>query len=644
MSERTLVTAAEVARLAGVGRAAVSNWRRRYGDFPRPAGGTDTSPTFRLSEVRRWLAEQGKTTSMSGVDLVWHELDSLPGETATILARAGDHLAGRVTRPPLPDEIRAALDDLAAEIGAENAFERLIRRFVEAYSRQLAVTAPALAELMVELAEITQGALADPACGTGSLLRAAPSGVLVQGQELDTGLGALARTRLGFRDGPHVVHVGDSLRANALGQSTADAVVCNPPFNVRHWGFDDLQYDGRWVYGLPPRGESELAWVQHCLALLRPGGRAVLLLPPGVAARRSGRGIRAELLRRGVLRAVVALPAGAASPLSLSMHLWVLEQPGVRPAGDDLLLVDAAAGGPARIDDIGWPEVHARIRRAVHGERDEGVSRTVPVIELLDDDVDVSPARHLRSPQLDVAGLDTGRRRLRELVTELGDLVPGEVVAAGRAAPRAFVTLGELTRSGALLLRQHGGRLPTVPDGPGVPVLTARDVATGRPPGERLPAGEVEPLDSIRLQAGDVIVPLVASRPAATVMEEPGALLGPHLYLLRPDPARLDPWFLAGFLRSSTTLRSAASLSGTYRLDIRRTEVPRIPLEEQRRFGEAFRQLVTFQQLLEHGAALGHEVTQALLDGIAAGVVEPCATQRQRPATRSENGDMEDES
>ena len=36
MPEDATVTAADIARLAGVGRAAVSNWRRRHPDFPRP--------------------------------------------------------------------------------------------------------------------------------------------------------------------------------------------------------------------------------------------------------------------------------------------------------------------------------------------------------------------------------------------------------------------------------------------------------------------------------------------------------------------------------------------------------------------------------------------------------------------------------
>jgi phage terminase Nu1 subunit (DNA packaging protein) len=55
-----LVTGSEIARIAGVTRAAVSNWRRRYDDFPAPAGGGANSPLFDLDAVQAWLDKQRK--------------------------------------------------------------------------------------------------------------------------------------------------------------------------------------------------------------------------------------------------------------------------------------------------------------------------------------------------------------------------------------------------------------------------------------------------------------------------------------------------------------------------------------------------------------------------------------------------------
>ncbi|MGW5849862.1 hypothetical protein ACWFQ8_18225 [Streptomyces sp. NPDC055254] len=46
-------------RIAGVGRAAAANWRRRHVGFPASVGGTETSPEFDRSAVVAWLLAHG---------------------------------------------------------------------------------------------------------------------------------------------------------------------------------------------------------------------------------------------------------------------------------------------------------------------------------------------------------------------------------------------------------------------------------------------------------------------------------------------------------------------------------------------------------------------------------------------------------
>ncbi|MFB7942970.1 hypothetical protein [Streptomyces sp. NPDC056049] len=55
-----VVLLADAARIAGVGRAAVVNWRRRHPDFPTPVGGTPVHPTFTRSAVTAWLLDHDK--------------------------------------------------------------------------------------------------------------------------------------------------------------------------------------------------------------------------------------------------------------------------------------------------------------------------------------------------------------------------------------------------------------------------------------------------------------------------------------------------------------------------------------------------------------------------------------------------------
>lgn len=67
-----LVAPSDIAELAGVTRAAVSNWRKRRADFPEPAGGTVAKPLFNRSSVENWLVANGhKLRRDSGELAVW---------------------------------------------------------------------------------------------------------------------------------------------------------------------------------------------------------------------------------------------------------------------------------------------------------------------------------------------------------------------------------------------------------------------------------------------------------------------------------------------------------------------------------------------------------------------------------------------
>lgn len=125
-----------------------------------------------------------------------------------------------------------------------------------------------------------------------------------------------------------------------------------------------------------------------------------------------------------------------------------------------------------------------------------------------------------------------------------------------------------------------------------------------------------------------MVVPVIARQLTALVVSTEGALLGPGLYLLRPNPAVLDAWFLAGQLRTSTNERQASSLSGTLRFDVRRAQVRRVSRDEQGAYGEAFRRLDAFESAMRQAAALGAELVRLTADGLARGAVRPDGERR----------------
>ncbi|WFE53606.1 N-6 DNA methylase [Micromonospora sp. WMMD1155] len=632
MQENPTITAASIARLAGVGRAAVSNWRKRHPDFPAPVGGTTASPEFDLIQVEQWLRTQGKLPELATADRLWRHLAAASDSPAAGLAAVGALLLARQRgsrsvsvdaqlAPLLPD-----VDALADELGPQGAFDELWQRFSAPGPGRPFATPDALADLMIGLANVGGGSVLDPAAGSGAILRAAvrAGSTSVYGQELDDDLARLAGLWLALHDVPGEVSTGDSLRADAFAGRAVDAVVCHPPFGASNWGDDELGHDPRWIVGTTPRTEPELAWVQHALAHLRVGGHSVLLMPPTVASRRAGKRIRGELLRRGHLRAVIALPPGVAAPHGVPLHLWVLRRAATdAPPPARALLIDAAVGDLA---DTG-PRVLAVWRAfaaAPDGDVEEaGFARAVPVIELLDEEVDLTPARRQPAVVGEASGehLVRTRERLAAVVRELPGLMP-QVTPAPDGPDGLFLTVGELAKTGALQLigPVRAGTSTPAPDGP--LVLTVQDVLAGLEA-----SGRVDDRfgQEIPLAVGDVVVPMIARQIVPRVVTEEGALLGRNLYLLRPSPAALDPWFLAGQLRTSANEKQSSSLSGTMRFDIRRAQVRRLSLDGQRIHGDAFQRLVAFESAIRQAATLGAELAQLTADGLARGVLRPDA-------------------
>jgi methylase of polypeptide subunit release factors len=662
------VTAADISRLAGVTRATVSNWRRRHADFPGPSGGTDASPLYDLAAVQAWLAERGHTAAASAAEELRAALRLRGAAAATralplVLAAAqqsDDALAALAEEPygRLVERARAAVAGLAASVpqadsvtydeadadvlrallrcvreeGGTATLNVLAERELEDSAATGAYTTPApLAELMARLLAPPPGQgpypgrVLDPACGSGSLLAAAAALGARQLHAQDTIAVQAQRTAVRLRlaaPGAEVTaRVGDSLREDAFPDLAADAALSNPPYGDRDWGHDELAYDPRWAYGVPPRAEPELAWVQHVLAHLAPGGRAVLLLPPATASRPSGRRVRTELLRAGALRGVIALPPGAAIPLHIGLHLWLLQRPEAAPgAQQSVLFIDLSApagvGSRSGQGAIDWPALTATALDAwdrfradpEHFTGEPRLTRAVPVIDLLDDQVDLTPGRQIRTAPATTDPAEAARqveesgRRLRAALATLTPTAELGSWPPSGDAPRAWrtATVADLARGGALAVLRTS---------------VAADEAA----------------EAVTIEEGDVLLPRVAAPPAgggtARVADkrDAGEPLADDLILFRPDRQRLDSWFLAGFLAAADNISGATTgtLRSNIQIDPRRLRVPLLTLTEQRAYGDAFRRLHDLRSAARDAARLADETAAHLTLGLTSGTLLP---------------------
>jgi hypothetical protein len=543
-----------------------------------------------------------------------------------------------------------AVAEAAKAGGPVETFEYLCGRYLDSGSRSGLGTTPAeLAEIRLDLAGPGRRLLFDPACGGGTIMLAATRRGYerVEGQELHGSRALVSALRLAMADQfAFDVHSGDSLRHDAYPEGSADAVVCNPPFGDRNWGQEELADDTRWEYGVPPRLESELAWVQHALAHAVPGGSVVMLMPPAAAARLSGRRIRANLLRRGALRTVISLPPGLAAHYALALQVWVLRRPVVPQPSTHLLLVDASSLAPdqARLDGQAdaiatWNAVRALINQAwtafntdPSGTGDLGKDAlAVPVVDLLDDEVDVTPRRHLlasRPPRVTPDELADQHARLAELITRLAQLLPDLPDLPGpwaeqHAAARE-VSLDELAETGAIFIRRPLTRDSAESEEHALPrvsgrVLTGSDLARAVPPSE---VAEVV-ADEVRnpaIREGDVLLPLLGRRLISRVAtgKDVGAYLSSSVLLIRTDPATVDPWFLAGILSSSDggnqAMRMASTLGEYMRFEPRRVRIPLLPISAQREYGAAFQRIWDFARTLRAAHDMGIDFVRDIID------------------------------
>lgn len=637
MQDGATVAAGDIARLAGVGRAAVSNWRRRFQDFPEPVGGTSSSPLFSLTEVEAWLRGQGKLQELPADEHTWQQIRNaaddlrLAGLVSSVAAflvfierhpkawRTLSKKADAGIVAGLPDEVgvlaeihvpllRAAAE-LAADRGHADVIEFLYCRYLDAHSRRVQVLSSDVASLMAGLVDESCRTVLDPCCGFGPLLLAAlPAATRLLGQERDESAARLASARLRIRGADAEVSAGDALTQDAFPELRADAVLCTAPFNERGWGYEKLTNDPRWQYGLPPRGESELAWVQHCLAHLRPGGEAVVLMPLAAANRRSGRRIRSQLLRTGALQGVISLPAGAAPQSAMPPHVWLLRRPGPGDGIPSYVLMADASEEPSGEAVVGAWQAFRR------GETLDTCSiRTVPIIDLLDDEVDLVPGKYLpKTAAVQSANLDGTLADLLGLTAELTKAVPK--VAVDRRS-LTMMTVAEMSRTGTLQLEQTPVRMDT--QSGHLPLLTAKDVTLGRSATGRGSGGP----GLVIARPGDIVIPAVTRELIARVVTEEVAL-GPHLFLIRLEADIFDPHFIAGFLRV-TSARASSTLSGAYRVDVRRAQIPRLPLAEQRPYGDAFRQLERFESILRQTNETGESLGRLILIGLTEGDLRP---------------------
>ena len=201
-------------------------------------------------------------------------------------------------------------------------------------------TPSCIVRTIVEVLQPFEGRVYDPCCGSGGMFvqsakfltnhQRALSGISIYGQEANSTTWKMAHMNVAIRglEANLGASYADTFFDDQHPTLKADFIMANPPFNLSDWGADKLQNDKRWVYGVPPSGNANFAWMQHMIHHLSPVGRIGLVLANGaLSSQTGGEGvIRQRIVDADLVEGIVALPSQLFYNTGIPVSLWFLSR------------------------------------------------------------------------------------------------------------------------------------------------------------------------------------------------------------------------------------------------------------------------------------------------------------------------------
>ena len=199
-------------------------------------------------------------------------------------------------------------------------------------------TPKSIVSLIVQMLEPFKGRVYDPAMGSGGFFvqsehfinahQGRIDDVSIYGQEYNHTTWQLAAMNMAIRgiDFNFGKEPASTYTNNQHPDLRADFVMANPPFNMKEWDVGVADDDPRWVYGTPPSGNANFAWLQHMLYHTAPNGSLGLLLANGsMSSNTNNEGsIRKALIENDLVECMVALPGQLFTNTQIPACIWFL--------------------------------------------------------------------------------------------------------------------------------------------------------------------------------------------------------------------------------------------------------------------------------------------------------------------------------
>ena len=344
----------------------------------------------------------------------------------------------RYARAPLPDGKLGELVDLVSTIGfgedqsiardiLGQVYEYFLGQFASAEGKKGGqfYTPQSIVKTLVAVLDPHRGKVYDPCCGSGGMFVQSEKfieahggklgDVSIYGQESNPTTWRLAAMNLAIRgiDFNLGREPADTFIKNQHPDLRADYILANPPFNISDWWHGSLEGDPRWVYGTPPTGNANYAWLQHMLYHLKSTGRAGIVLANGSmsSSQNSEGDIRRAMVEADVVEVMIALPGQLFFNTQIPACLWFLAK-GKTTRQGEVLFIDARKLGSmiSRVQAELADDAIARIAATVQAWRGAeeatyedipGYCRSMKLAEIAEHGHVLTPGRYVGAEEVE---------------------------------------------------------------------------------------------------------------------------------------------------------------------------------------------------------------------------------------------------
>ncbi|AQQ52345.1 N-6 DNA methylase [Planococcus lenghuensis] len=428
------------------------------------------------------------------------------------------------------------------------------------------------------------GTFYDGAAGLGggfieACRQAGDTELVLYGQELDPRAWALAKIRLFLHGiGNVTLKQGNVLTDPAFTDDNHvrqfDYVFMDAPFGLTLPHAETLEQDpySRFLYGVPSRRSTDLAFLSHALASLNNRGRGIAVTADGALYRGGAdAAIRKNILASDMIEAVIALPARLYETAVLPVNLIVFNKNKGADRKGCILFINAGdrAAEGQRSRRVMTAEEIRRITEVMESGTDvPGFSKWIGTEEVKEGNL--LPSRYLVASEAVIAGIGTVR-----VFPEQLDQVK-RVPLKERA--EFFSGFNVVSRN----KESDQGKYR---------IVKISDVQDGRLNLENVTRYAIDnnaKVEKYQLAAGDVILSIRGQALKSAVIPENSGdlLLSQNFVGIRCGP-RLHPEFLKVYLDSPlgqfllTSKLSGTTVPTLSRKDVEALEVPDVPIGDQ---------------------------------------------------------------